>query len=218
MGRHLQNFDADRDRSDPKRAAQLFNLLWPSRLQIACANRLANSIHAANDQAQASWEVSMFDWGIRLNVGQVACLDFASDEIVALVLSPQSKPVYSAVPVGSDVLRFPPEEVSTISLRKWDSHKQFIRAAASAKKNSPFADAAARMNCLCESHFRNDIVETSSGGKRRTSEPTGTAEYTGLLCGDRTSATISSEAKSKHATCPTFSLMPQSNMLTSQLA
>jgi 5-methylcytosine-specific restriction enzyme A len=138
MRKHLQNFDADRDRSDPKRAAQLFNLLWPSRVQVACANRLANSIHAANDEAAASWEVSMFDWGIRLNVGQVASLDFASDEIVAVVMSHRSAPVYSAVPVGSDVLRFAPEKIATVSPRQWDSHDQFIRAAASAKKKSPF--------------------------------------------------------------------------------
>jgi hypothetical protein len=138
MRKRLQKFDADRDRSNSKRAAQLFNLLWPSRVQIACANRLANSIHTANDEADASWEVSMFDWGIRLNVGQVASLDFSSDEVVAVITSHGRKPVYSAVPISSDVLRFAPEQISTISPRQWDLHDQFIRSAASAKKNSPF--------------------------------------------------------------------------------
>jgi hypothetical protein len=138
MRKRLQEFDADRDQGDSKKAAELFKHLWPSRVQIACANRLADSIHAANDEADASWEVSMFAWGIRLNVGQVASLDFASDEVVAVIMSPRSKPVYSAVPVGSDVLRFAPEKISAVSPRQWDSHDQFIQAAASAKKKSPF--------------------------------------------------------------------------------
>lgn len=138
MRKRLQEFNADQDRSDSKKAAQLFNLLWPSRVQIACANRLATSIQVANDEADASWEVSMFDWGIRLNVGQVASLDFASDEVVAVVMSPRSKPVYSAVPVGSDVIRLAPKKIPTLSPRQWDSHDQFVRAAASAKKKSPF--------------------------------------------------------------------------------
>lgn len=138
MRKRFQKFDADRDRSNSKIAAQLFNFLWPSPVQIACANRLANSIHTANDEADASWEVSMFDWGVRLNVGQVASLDFSSDEVMAVVTSHRRKPVYSAVPIGSDVLRFAPEHISAVSPQQWDSHDQFIRLAASAKKKSPF--------------------------------------------------------------------------------
>jgi hypothetical protein len=139
MGRHLKNFQRDRDRNNLKKASQLFDLLWPDRrIRIACAKRLAQSIRVAHDQSDASWSVSMFGWGVRLNVGQVASLSFSSNEVVAIVRTPKRRYVYSAVRVRSAILSFDPQKIATISRREWDSHDRFIKAAASAKKRSPF--------------------------------------------------------------------------------
>src|SRR5258707_10183314 len=110
MGDRLSNFDADRDRSDPQKAAQLLGLLWPGRnIRIACAERLARSIRYAHKQANTSWEITMFDWGIRLNVGQVLVLQFNSDEILGYARSSRGKPVYKAVRVPSRTFR--PEHI-----------------------------------------------------------------------------------------------------------
>lgn len=79
----LEDFDRDRDRPDPQRAARLFELLWPDpAVRAACADRLAKSIRHAHRQADASWEVTMFVDRIRFNVGQVEVLTLSSDEIV----------------------------------------------------------------------------------------------------------------------------------------
>jgi hypothetical protein len=47
MGKRLGNFEANRDRGDAQRAAELFNFLWPDpRIRTACAQRLALSYSA----------------------------------------------------------------------------------------------------------------------------------------------------------------------------
>ena len=68
MGKKLQNFDANRDRGITQKAATLFNFLWPDpNIRMACAERLARSIRCAHRQASASWDVTLFNWGVRLN-------------------------------------------------------------------------------------------------------------------------------------------------------
>src|SRR5258708_1794959 len=142
MGDRLSNFDADRDRSDPQKAAQLLGLLWPGRnIRIACAERLARSIRYAHKQANTSWEITMFDWGIRLNVGQVLVLQFNSDEILGYARSSRGKPVYKAVRVPSRTFRYAPAEIAAIPAKDWKDHEWFISAAAEAKQRSPFKRA-----------------------------------------------------------------------------
>src|SRR5260221_1656580 len=142
MSDRVQNFDADQDRSDPQKAAQLLGLIWPSRnIRIACAERLARSIRCAHKQANASWEVSMFDWGIRLNVGQVLVLQFSSDEILGYARSSRGKPLYKAVRVPSRTFRYASAEIAAIPANDWEDHERFISAAAEAKQSSPFKRA-----------------------------------------------------------------------------
>src|SRR5215471_534735 len=135
----LPNFDADRDRSDPHRAAQLLALLWPSRdIRIACAERLARSISYAHKQGDASWTVNMFGWGIHLNVGQVLVLEFKLDQVLAYVRLARGKSVYEAVRVPSRTFPFASSEIATITAKVWKDHERFISAAAEAKQISPF--------------------------------------------------------------------------------
>jgi len=139
MSDRLEDFDAHRDRSDPYKAAQLFASLWPSRsIRIACAQRLAQSIRFAHKQGNASWVVSMFDWGIHLNVGQVLVLQFNSDEILGYARSSRGRPVYKAVRVPSRTFRRAPAEIAAISAKDWGDHERFISDAADAKQSSPF--------------------------------------------------------------------------------
>jgi Protein NO VEIN, C-terminal len=149
----LDDFDRDRDRRDPQRAARLFEVLWPdSTVRVACGHRLAQSIRHAHGQADASWEVTMFADYIRLNVGQVEVLKLSSDEIVVLFRAPfktraderfsvdldPANPVYRAVPVASGVCRFAPADLRAAPRTLWTAHESFIDAAADAKKVSPF--------------------------------------------------------------------------------
>lgn len=139
MRKHLEHFDADRDRPNPKKARELFDLLWPSSVvRRACLNRLAQSIRTAHAVATASWSVTMFDWGVRLIVGQVLVLQLESDEILLYVRSRRGKSLYAAVDVPSHTIQVAPTELTTVSSREWKAHERFIRAAAEAKKISPF--------------------------------------------------------------------------------
>ena len=97
----------------------------------------------------------MYDWGIRLNVGQVLVLQLHSDEILAYVQLRRGKSIYSAVDVPSDTVRIAPAEIATVSSKTWTAHEQFIRAAAKAKKISPwkrgFSEGALRQTeILCD--------------------------------------------------------------------
>ena len=153
MSGALEDFDRDRDRSDPQRAAQLFELLWPDpAVRAVCADRLAKSIRHAHGQADASWEVTMFADRIRMNVGQVEVLTLSSDEIVVLFRGPfklgvearfsidfdPANPIYPAVPVPSGTCRFAPDDLRTVPGTLWTAHESFIGVAAEAKRVSPF--------------------------------------------------------------------------------
>jgi hypothetical protein len=142
MGDRLLNFDAHRDRNDPQKAALLLRLLWPSRdIRIACAERLARSIRYAHKQANDSWTVNMFDWRIRLNVGQVLVLQFETDEIFFYVRLARGRPEFAAVPVSSRKFQYAPAEITSIPPQHWKDHEWFISAAAEAKRSSPFKRA-----------------------------------------------------------------------------
>lgn len=149
MRNRLENFDKDRDRGNPNKARELFNVLWPNQaVRIACAKRFARSIRYAHAQADASWEVSMFEWGIRLNVGQVLVLQFDSDTVTAYARSSRGKSEYAAVPVPSRTFEFSPSKIAAVASKDWRDHERFIGAAAEAKKGSPwrksFSEGAVR--------------------------------------------------------------------------
>jgi 5-methylcytosine-specific restriction endonuclease McrA len=139
MGKKLESFDADRDRGNEQKAAELFNVLWPDlNVRMACAERLARSIRCAHKQANASWEITLFNWGVRLNVGQVLVLQFDSDDLLAYARSSRGKSVYNAVRVPSRTFQYALSKISAIPTKDWRDHELFIKAAAEAKKISPF--------------------------------------------------------------------------------
>jgi hypothetical protein len=142
MGKRLQSFDADRDRGNEQKATELFNVLWPDpNIRIACAERLARSIRCAHKQANASWEITLFDWGVRLNVGQVLVLQFDSDDLLAYARSSRGKSVYNAVRVPSRTFQYTLSKISAIPAKDWRDHELFIKAAAKAKTISPFKNS-----------------------------------------------------------------------------
>jgi hypothetical protein len=129
MGKRLGNFEANRDRGNAKRGAELFNFLWPdSRIRTACAQRLARSIRCAHKQAAASWSVTLFEWGVRLNVGQVLVLQYKSDDL--LTRSSRDKSIYSAVRIPSHKFESALSKIAAISTKDWKDHELFIEAAA----------------------------------------------------------------------------------------
>ncbi len=139
MSRRFPGFDADRDRADTNRSAELFEYLWPNRnARMALARRLARSIRIAHRHAAGGWEVTMFDWGVRLNVGQVCVLWIESDAVAAYVRLSRGKSEYAAVRVPSRLRRHHPAKIAAISSNEWRAHDRFIAAAAEAKKGSPW--------------------------------------------------------------------------------
>jgi hypothetical protein len=137
--RTFESFDENRDRANPKKVEELFNFLWPNRaIRAACAKRLARSIQCAHEAGDASWEVTAFDWGIHLNVGQVCVLRLDSDGALVYFRKARGKSVYNAVRVPCDSDWYPLGKIATLPQTVWRRHESFIRAAAKAKKISPF--------------------------------------------------------------------------------
>lgn len=149
----LEEFDREGDRHNPDRAAKLFELLWPDRsVRGSCENRLVQSIRFAHGCAPASWEVTMFDHRVRLNVGQVEVLTLSAAEVRFIFASATAMsgdktfsidfdaetPVYAAVPHPSGVCRLDPTNIRTVPIRFWEAHEAYIAAAADIKKVSPF--------------------------------------------------------------------------------
>jgi hypothetical protein len=138
MRKRLATFDSERDRGEVGKLAKLFEFLWPDRkIRLFVAKRLASSIRVAHKRGPASWEVTAFDWGIRLNVGQVLVLQFDSEHFLAYERIPRGRSVYAAVRVPSRSIRERLDEVDT-SRKAWIAHERFIVAAADAKKVSPW--------------------------------------------------------------------------------
>jgi hypothetical protein len=82
----------------------------------------------------------MFDWGIRLNVGQVLVLQLDSDKALIYLRSNRGH-VYAAVRVACRTINPPVARIATISQADWKDHERFITAALEAKKISPFKDS-----------------------------------------------------------------------------
>lgn len=145
--------DRKQDRRNPVRAAELFQRLCPNpSVRSMCEDRLAQSICFAHRCAPASWEVTMFDDRLRLNVGQVEVLTLSASELrfifsastamttnrlLSVEFDPEN-PVYPAVPRPSGVCRLNLAHIQTVPNPFWDAHEAYIAAAADIKKVSPF--------------------------------------------------------------------------------
>jgi 5-methylcytosine-specific restriction enzyme A len=148
-------FNPSIDRYDRRSAARLFQWLWPhADVSLACAKALADSIRVAHEAADASWQVSMFPFALRLNVGQVEALTLTTDEARFLFRTPLSSedalpgeveigddPVYSAVPVPSGVCVLAADDLPSLPSAVREAHNAYVRAAASFKRGSPFRKA-----------------------------------------------------------------------------
>jgi hypothetical protein len=142
MRKTLAGLDPVRDRLSPRKARQLFELLWPNRaIRAACADRLAQSIRHAHQQANAGWVVTLHNWGVRLDVGQVLVLQLDSDEIFVYAHSSRGKSEYNAVRVPSRTFQSSPAKIAAIPAKNWRDHERFIGAAAKAKKGSPWSNS-----------------------------------------------------------------------------
>lgn len=142
MGARLQDFEANRDRNNPRKTAELFNLILPnSQVRLRVLSRIANSIRVADRRASASWAITQFDWGIRLNVGQVMVLQVSNDEFSTCERASRGRQFYAAVPVSSRFVQRTPIEAASLSADNWQAHERFIEDAADAKRRSPFKNA-----------------------------------------------------------------------------
>jgi 5-methylcytosine-specific restriction enzyme A len=145
-------FNPSIDRYDRRSVTRLFRLLWPDpEISTAFAKTLATSIRVAHKAGDASWEVTMFSNRLRLNVGQVEVLTLSADRARLLVHAPLSsedaspgnveigsKPYYPAVPVPSGVCFMAAHNLSLLSPTVREAHDNYVRAAASFKRRSPF--------------------------------------------------------------------------------
>jgi hypothetical protein len=152
MSAFPDTFNPETDRHDPRTTATLFALFWLDPLiRKSCAAHLAESIRFAHQQASASWEVTLFQAYLRLNVGQVEVLRLTADEIMLVVCTPLMIPAaegseiyveepygYRAVPVPSGACHVPPSEMPTLPSVVQEAHHAFIREAAARKRVSSF--------------------------------------------------------------------------------
>lgn len=148
----LEHFNPAIDRYDRRSAARLFHALWPEpTVARSVAENLAASIRVAHSASDACWEVTMFPYGLRLNVGQVETLTLAEDEVLFLFQSPltlaptsgieirlREEPVFASVPVPSGVCYVPVSQLADLSGEVRRSHNAYVQSAASFKRSSPF--------------------------------------------------------------------------------
>ena len=123
----------------PKERRNFSIFFGPTRVSERPApSNFALSIRCAHKQATASWSVTLFNWGVRLNVGQVLVLQFKSDILLAYARSSRGRSIYSAVCFPSHKFQFALSKIAAIQTKDWKDHELFIEAAAEAKKISPF--------------------------------------------------------------------------------
>jgi hypothetical protein len=148
----IEHFNPAIDRYDRRSAGRLFALLWPNPVVAqAIAANLAASIRVAHAAADASWEVTMFPDGVRLNVGQVETLTLRDDVIRFFFREPlelrpghgfqitlTGSPIFPAVPVPSGICDVPPADVPSLPRAVREAHEAYIQSAASFKRVSPF--------------------------------------------------------------------------------
>jgi 5-methylcytosine-specific restriction protein A len=115
----LEPFNPAIDRYDQRSAARLFQSLWPDEnVARAVAGCMTASVRVAHAAGDACWEVTMYSYGVRLNVGQVEALTMLEGDARFLVRAPlhltadprfkidtSQSPVYPAVPVPSGVCK-----------------------------------------------------------------------------------------------------------------
>jgi hypothetical protein len=76
-----------------------------------------------------------------LNVGQVLVLQFDSEGVLAYARARRGNSVYAAVRVPTYKIKCEIDELDSVSQRAWQAHEEFIAAAASSKRNSPWKDS-----------------------------------------------------------------------------
>ncbi len=138
-------------RSDPKYAEEIISTLWPNKqMRLECLQFLLNSIRFAHSQGSASWEVTLFEDLIRLNVGQIAVLSLWAEEAHAYCLATLHLPKQSgirldtdwkhfdAIPEPTEAYRVDTNSLDTCPKALRDAHFSLIRIAATRKPHSPF--------------------------------------------------------------------------------
>jgi hypothetical protein len=148
----LEGFNPTIDRYDWRSVARLFRTLWPDATAArAVAERLTASVRVAHAAADASWEITMYPHGLRLNVGQVETLTLCAGDVRLLFRAPidftpsqsfeielPDNPVYASVPITSGVCLTTPAELASLPAPIGSAHEAYIQAAASFKRSSPF--------------------------------------------------------------------------------
>jgi len=150
MSAFPEGFNKDIDRHDYRSASLLFNYIFQDPgVLLAGARVLASSIRVAHEAGGKSWEVTMFEDKVRLNVGQVEVLTLYSDEVKFLFNAPlrppkegrldiEDNPYYPAVPVPSGAYLLSTARLPFLSDAVRQAHHAYIRSAASYKQISPW--------------------------------------------------------------------------------
>ncbi len=138
-------------RSDPKYAEEIISTLWPNKqLRRECLQFLMDSIRFAHSQGPASWEVTLFEDVVRLNVGQIVVQSLWTETALVYCLATLNLPNqsgirldtgwshFAAIPEPTEVYHVDTNLLNTCPKALRDAHFSLIRIAATRKPHSPF--------------------------------------------------------------------------------
>jgi hypothetical protein len=176
----LEPFHPGIDRYDRRSAARLFQSLWPDdNVARGVADNLAASIRVAHAAGDACWEVTMYPYGLRLNVGQVEALTLFEDSSRFVFRSPlhlghdkrfavdaSQSPVYPAVPIPSGVCQVAPTNLVALPAVVRAAHEAYIQAAAS----SLLSIAAGIVTCIDPNATPDQLQSAADAVQKRAKQ------------------------------------------------
>lgn len=142
-------------RDDPAQASSVFQSLLPDTASVrATAEVFCGSILVAHSAEPMSWSISLFRKKVRLNVGQVEVATLSERRLRLFIAANQpvdggpgvtvvvgDTPAYPAVPVPSGYCDLSPRAIRNPPADVLAAHHEYVLAAASRKRRSPFRRA-----------------------------------------------------------------------------
>lgn len=91
------------DRNNPRTAAAVFKMLFPSTsLRQCCVAEMANSVAKANEIDPSGWSITLFDQSVRMNVGGQEVLYYYPG-FIRCIIDPRCIPSVLRDPQNSDL-------------------------------------------------------------------------------------------------------------------
>jgi hypothetical protein len=147
----LMNKDSDLDRTSPQECeAVLVGILPDPSTRLSCLRILRAGIVAAHSRGTAGWSVTLFSYGLRLNIGSaeaytlservVRVLILVGDTVkvpAALTASSFSPSPYRSTPPNTQLLRAVPSRVAAVESWLRDCFVNFALKASVTRAGKP---------------------------------------------------------------------------------